>query len=62
MFVVLLLFCIDIKIMGTKKILQDWLSGFEFSHMVTVEPTPPLPYRQNEIVQPRTKVRIPYRD
>ena len=37
--------------MDTKKILQDWLSGIRFSHMVTVEPQPPLPYRQDEIVQ-----------
>jgi hypothetical protein len=31
--------------------MQKWLKGVPFSHFITVEPTPSLPFKQDEIIQ-----------
>ena len=31
--------------------IQKWLEGFTFSHLITIEPTPFLPYKRDEVLQ-----------
>ena len=31
--------------------MQKWLQGIPFSHFITIEPTPSLPFKQDEIIQ-----------
>jgi len=31
--------------------IQKWLEGFSFSHLITVEPTPFLPHKRDEVLQ-----------
>ena len=31
--------------------MQKWLKGIPFSHFITIEPTPSLPFKQDEIIQ-----------
>ena len=38
--------------------MQKWLKGIPFSHFITVEPTPSLPFKQDEIIQRMRKIEF----